>query len=86
MSKFSLNLPEELDRYVDAACLLSGRSRNAACVDWILRGALDELARFEKAEATLRSFGANPLSTPNEPNFHNSDLPNGNETESMNED
>ncbi|MCG5061994.1 MAG: hypothetical protein KA714_29530 [Limnoraphis sp. WC205] len=49
MSKFSLNLSDELEKMVDFACSLSGRSRNSACVDWILRGVLEELESYKKA-------------------------------------
>jgi hypothetical protein len=68
MSKFSLNLSDELDELVNLACFLSGRSRNAACVDWILRGVLEELERFERAGVVSKTIRDNPPSTFRESN------------------
>ena len=48
-SKLSVALSEELEKMVNLACSLSGRSRNSACVDWILRGVLEELESYKKA-------------------------------------
>ena len=49
MSKFSLNVSDELEKMIDQACQISGRSRNSACIDWILDGVVRELESYKKA-------------------------------------
>jgi hypothetical protein len=46
--KIALGIPEELNELILKACSITGRSRNAACTDWLLKGVLEEMAMLEK--------------------------------------
>ena len=48
--KFSLSASDEIADVMKIALALSGKSQNAACTQWILEGALREIALFKKAE------------------------------------
>ena len=50
MPQFSLAISEELNSIVQRCCSVSGRSRNSACIQWILEGALRELKMYEEAK------------------------------------
>ena len=52
--KFSLAVSDEIAEIMKLAMSLSGKSQNAACTQWIMEGALREIALFEKAQLLKR--------------------------------
>lgn len=68
MPQFSLNLSDELNDIIQKCCKVSGRSRNSACVQWILEGALRELKMYEEAKIlTGQHHSSSLLSSEDEP-------------------
>ncbi|MCG5060162.1 MAG: hypothetical protein KA714_19860 [Limnoraphis sp. WC205] len=66
--KFSISVSDEIAEVMKLALDLSGKSQNAACTQWIMEGALREIALFKKAELLKKpSFPHKPPSTDNEP-------------------
>ncbi|KKD34805.1 hypothetical protein [Limnoraphis robusta] len=49
-SRLSVSLSDEITEVVKLALSLSGKSQNAACTQWIMEGALREIALFKKAQ------------------------------------
>ncbi len=47
--KMGLAIPDELHELVIKYCEVMGRSKSAACIDWIQRGILQDLVMMEKA-------------------------------------
>jgi hypothetical protein len=64
MPQFSLNLSDELNDIIQKCCKVSGRSRNSACVQWILEGALRELKMYEEAKILTGQHHSTPLLLP----------------------
>lgn len=56
MTQFSVSVPEELNSIISKCCSITGRSRNAACVQWILEGAVRELKMLESVNAIPKPY------------------------------
>lgn len=54
-SRLSVSLSDEITEVVKLALSLSGKSQNAACTQWIMEGALREIALFRDAELLHRA-------------------------------
>jgi hypothetical protein len=47
--RFSLSITDEIGEVMKLALRLTGKSQNAACTQWIMEGALREIALFKEA-------------------------------------
>ena len=56
MGQFSVSVPDELKALVDRCCSVTGRSRNAACVQWIIEGVVRELKMLESVNAIPKPY------------------------------
>ena len=62
--RFSISVSDEIAEVMQLALSLSGKSQNAACTQWIMEGALREIALFRKAELLKKPDFPHKLSSP----------------------